>query len=441
MNGLNLKTPTNGLSFLTSPLTASLRAASTIMLQTWLRLSLLYVLPIYVCMFCSHLKSQGQIHKTNRHSAANSFGGSATSHGKYSARSWLGLNNSYSFNRHATHRYPSVVVVPVDLGLWSSYFGAGMYPPIYPPFYGPSFSHAPNDPGQGPWLPSPYASQLESGVDESDERFDAGYLGAGVLAEEPPQIMQAAVSSLHTTASAPAVRGGFPIIITKAIARIPQRRAEAAFRAGDYHLAASLARQVVTLESDNGLAYLFSAQACFAIGDYDSALSNLRAASKILPVEQWGYIAKNFRLFYGQNDYVRHMNRLEQFLNERPVYVPARIVRAHQWASLGYLDEAQIDLRVATAYRPKDEFANRLLESLEATGLGVSQSSQLNPPFPSSSNLPPQPKILSTPKKLQNPSSVIESEPLPSPEENDQLELLDEFQLPDRTADPPQNGK
>jgi Tfp pilus assembly protein PilF len=233
----------------------------------------------------------------------------------------------------------------------------------------------------------------------------------------------------------------YPTILTRARARSAQKRAEDAFRRGDYQLANSLARQVVTLDSDNGAARLFSAHTSFAIGDYEAAAEDLRTALYLLPNEQWDFVVKNFRHFYGRNDYVIQMQQLDQFISDRPVHIAARMVRGHQWVCLGHLDSADQDISIALAKRANDEALRRLLEWINlraaaSQGLSAQQPTiQLGPIEPMQiefdSPVEPPPTV---PNSAQPELPSVESPSvgtLPAPGETE-LESLDDFDLPNR---------
>jgi Tfp pilus assembly protein PilF len=370
---------------------------------------------------------------TMRSTTPTHFGGSGLPRGSHWATPSRGFHSHGQSHRHHANRYSNVVVVPFNLGAWDAFYG-GPQGPMSWPMQSPMYPHGHWYGGDVPSIYSPFGSP----IDPRGDGFNYGFFpspsfgNSSLLADLPPHMASATVTSSGPANVSAATSANYPIIITKAIARSAQRRSEAAFRAGEYHLAASLARQVVTVETDNGLAFLFSAQACFAIGNYDSAVQDLREAAKLLSVEELGFVIRNFRLFYGQNDYVRHMYRLEQFLIERPVYVPARIVRGHQWAYLGFPDEAKNDFLVAISYRPNDELANRLLESLDESGLTLNETHRLKQPFPRSMAAEPQPHVISSPKTIGTLPQKIETESLPEPEQQSEFEDLNDFQLPDR---------
>jgi hypothetical protein len=335
---------------------------------------------------------------------------------------WSGPGAGPRSVRHSAN----VILVPFGLAPWSGpfpvtefpWFGAdfGPIPPGYPPGYGYGYGF-----GQ-PSLAFPGDELAYSRLTDRD-------YGNPGSSDTPNQSLTIPVDTPYTLSS-DAARHYYPIINTKASARNAQRRAEEAFRAGNYHLAASLARQVVTLDADNGLALLFSSQASFAIGRYDAAAEDLKAAVELLPPDQWNYIGKNFRQFYGQNDYVRQMNRLERFLNDRPVYAPARLIRGHQWASLGYHEIAREDFAMVLAYRHNEATAKRLLEQLELQEFGGGSSDQSDMPVPNTRQLSPVQLKSGNRQPLPSPRSTLQTEDLPAPDDLDAFKQLDELELP-----------
>lgn len=233
----------------------------------------------------------------------------------------------------------------------------------------------------------------------------------------------------------------YPTIHTKAIARSAQGRAEAAFRNGDYQLASGLARQVVTLDSDNGFAFLFASHTSFAVCDYDQAAKDLQIAIELLPADQWDFVVKNYRHFYGRNDYVRQMEMLNNFLINRPLHVPARIVRGHHWGSLGHLKSAYDDLSIAISKRANDETILKLLERFNPAGVINPHANFVQQPAPWL-NEPPSLKNSVDQQAESTNDGLFEApsfppdqppmETLPAPDNHDKLETLDDFQLPNR---------
>lgn len=174
----------------------------------------------------------------------------------------------------------------------------------------------------------------------------------------------------------------YPNIPTKAAAFSAQQRAEAEFREGNYEEAKRLARQVVILDPENGMARLFSAQTLFAVNDYPAAVQEIKTAIDLLPPQDWDAVVRDFRLFYGKNDYVDQMDRLNQFLMDFPTHREGHLLRGYQFASLGYVDAAINDLQYAIAVRADERLASDLLRWVRGEKFSTDDS-QINAPLPS----------------------------------------------------------
>ena len=202
----------------------------------------------------------------------------------------------------------------------------------------------------------------------------------------------------------------FPVILTKAAALSSQQRAEAAFRDGRYDTAAKLARQSALLDQENGLVLLFASQTQFAIGNYDQAAADLLAATDLLPSDQWSKIVKNFRAFYGQNDYVAQTDRLTQHLATRPDDFKARTIRGFHYGSLGYLSSAKNDFLLALSVNPNDRLTHRLLPVLGESAKPSSIPQPLEEPIPQ--DIIPQIEQLPFPGGMEEIDSLPEDLPL-----------------------------
>jgi hypothetical protein len=135
-----------------------------------------------------------------------------------------------------------------------------------------------------------------------------------------------------------------PIIETNQLAATSHLKAERAFRAGDYGQAARFAGLAKSLDDSNGKLMLFAAQAHFANGEYRESLDALSNANKILPSEDLAWVVDNFKLFYGQNDFVSQMKSLSAHLKQSPNDAAAWLLRGYQYGALGYPDAAKKDL-------------------------------------------------------------------------------------------------
>jgi tetratricopeptide (TPR) repeat protein/Ni/Co efflux regulator RcnB len=153
------------------------------------------------------------------------------------------------------------------------------------------------------------------------------------------------------------------IIETNDLASSSHLKAERAFRSGDYGQAARFVGLSRSLDESNGKLTLFAAQAHFANGEYREAAAALKKAHSILEPNQLGYVVQNYKLFYGQNDFVTQMQQLSNHLNSSPEDARAWLLRGFQYGALGYPEAARKDLT-----RAKDLGANAdLVETLLST--------------------------------------------------------------------------
>ncbi|MFK7769495.1 MAG: tetratricopeptide repeat protein [Mariniblastus sp.] len=183
----------------------------------------------------------------------------------------------------------------------------------------------------------------------------------------------------------------YPQIATTATGRSIQRRAEAAFKIGDYRTAESLASQALVIERDNGKVFLFASQAAFATANFSMAVEYLDKATAMLPSDQWTSVVQNYKTFYGRNDYVGQTNRLTQHLASSPTDADAFVLRGYHYGSLGYVDAATLDFQRALGLNPKHKLANRLMPILGSNPVAVSEEVEAPIPgavFPSSSRVP-----------------------------------------------------
>lgn len=165
----------------------------------------------------------------------------------------------------------------------------------------------------------------------------------------------------------------YPKVSTTASGRDIQRRSEMAFKTGDYRNAESLASQAMVIEPRNGQLMLFASQASFANGNFSQAASYLNKATQELPSDQWSFIVKNYKGFYGRNDYVTQTNRLTQHLASNPTDANAFALRGYHYGSLGYVDAATNDFQSALAADPNHDLSKRLLPVLGTIPLPASE--------------------------------------------------------------------
>jgi len=163
---------------------------------------------------------------------------------------------------------------------------------------------------------------------------------------DPTQSNQEAIDQL----------GLAPIIETNQLAAASHLKAERAFRAGDYGQAARFSGLSKSLDESNGKLLLFASQAHFANGEYREAVDALTKANSLLPTEEMGWVVENFKLFYGQNDFVSQIKQLSTHLQQSPTDSGAYLLRGYQYGALGYPDAAKKDLQRAKELGANIEF-------------------------------------------------------------------------------------
>ncbi len=162
----------------------------------------------------------------------------------------------------------------------------------------------------------------------------------------------------------PTLAAKFPVIRTSAMALRSQQLAENEFREGEYQSAAKFVKEAILLDENNGHLLLFSSHAQFAAGNYSESARDLEKATQLLVSDQWPYVAKNFRKFYGKNDYVAQTDSLTAFTDKFPNDHAAKTLRGFHYGSLGYADAATTDFLQALAAKPDYVLANKLLPVL-----------------------------------------------------------------------------
>jgi tetratricopeptide (TPR) repeat protein len=97
----------------------------------------------------------------------------------------------------------------------------------------------------------------------------------------------------------------------------PLARAYSAFAKGDYGQSIDEFSKALAANPDDGLIYLARAQAYIAIGDYGAANGDIREGMRVIP--DWPDVAINLKKLYSApQDFASHLNRLENWVRERP---------------------------------------------------------------------------------------------------------------------------
>ncbi len=141
-----------------------------------------------------------------------------------------------------------------------------------------------------------------------------------------------------------------------------QRRAEAAFRDGDYQTALRQARHALIDRPQDGKLYLLTAQTLLALGDYRSSAAAIHQGVSLLDDKDWGYVVENYDRYYRGRRFVEQIKRLGEYLKANPEAAEVYFVRGYQFGFLGYRDVAVDDLSRAFELEPRDELAARLIE-------------------------------------------------------------------------------
>jgi hypothetical protein len=156
--------------------------------------------------------------------------------------------------------------------------------------------------------------------------------------------------------------GMAPVIEVSKLAADSQLKAERAFRAGEYGKAARFAGLATSLDESSGKLKLFASQAHFANGEYSEAAMMLVKATRELDSLQLGWVVENFKLFYGQNDFVNQTRSLSAHLKLNPSDGNAWLLRGYQYGALGYPDAARSDLSKAKEFGVDAAVVDKMLE-------------------------------------------------------------------------------
>jgi tetratricopeptide (TPR) repeat protein len=112
---------------------------------------------------------------------------------------------------------------------------------------------------------------------------------------------------------------------------------------------------------NDGRVLLFLSQSLFAMGDYQGAITAAYHGMSLLETEDWGYVVQNYTRYYGKDDYVTQMNKLNEYIKANPNAAYAHALRGYQFGYLGHEEQARKDLGKAIELEQRDEFAARLV--------------------------------------------------------------------------------
>jgi len=144
-------------------------------------------------------------------------------------------------------------------------------------------------------------------------------------------------------------------------------RGEAAFKAGDYKGAVYAWRHALVDDTKNPVVVMMLSQALFATGQFDEAAGAAETAMHVLPKDQWGVVARNYKELYGNAaDYANQLRALEKAVGEKPNEPALRFLAGYHYAYLGFPQQAVDQLDKALKLNPKDEMAKLLRDEMRA---------------------------------------------------------------------------
>lgn len=169
-----------------------------------------------------------------------------------------------------------------------------------------------------------YADQDPSGGGASD--------GFSALPQTAPQISGATTSARPATPAVDLAPANPKGLFETALLR---------FRLGRYDEALGRLDQLLLADPDHGQAELLSAQALFALGEYEGAVAALDRATKLLPESEWDRYVAGYRDFFPSAlRYAVHLRTLERYIDEHPENTESRLLLAYHYGSLGYAEQA-----------------------------------------------------------------------------------------------------
>jgi len=265
------------------------------------------------------LGGHGVGHGLGGHGVGHSLGGHGVGHG-------LGGHGvGHGFGGHGGH---------FDYGHVYPYFGFSISP-----WYG-GYGY-----GSSCYLPAYYAGSYTTGYRAAVETVEITDVTPIAVGQVQPSVNRQVTNRPITTVEGEAFR----------------RKAEAAFRAGDFQRAARMANHALVEMPRNGKFLLFAAQTLFAVGDYRNSALLTHQATDFLDPQQWGYVVENYKQFYRGRAYVDQMALLSKHLEKNPGAAYAYFLRGYQRGFLGHLQSARTDLNKTVEIESRDQLAKQLI--------------------------------------------------------------------------------
>src|SRR5262249_10030746 len=159
---------------------------------------------------------------------------------------------------------------------------------------------------------------------------------------------------------------------------------EADFKAGDYKGAVYAWRHALVDDPQNAVLGMMLAQALFANGQFDEAAGATQMAMQMLPKDQWGVVASNYKDLYGNpQEYTDQLRALEKAVKAKPDNPATRFLLGFHYAYLGFPKEAVDQLDRGIKIAPQDEGAKQLRNEMRAK-LPKPEAGPAVPPTPES---------------------------------------------------------
>ena len=181
-----------------------------------------------------------------------------------------------------------------------------------------------------------------------------------------------ALANARATRMAPRPTGG-ELVLAKGY----YGSAREAFRHAAYGDALRLGRQAeaaTPLAANNAL----MAQALFAVGNYNGAAVEARAAAATGPLTTWQTLLDYYAFNVAR--YRNQLQALEQYVRDYPSASPGHFLLGYEYLIAGQTERGQDQLAIALVLDPLDLVAKRLLEREGVTVSGAS------PPHSANSN-------------------------------------------------------
>lgn len=141
-------------------------------------------------------------------------------------------------------------------------------------------------------------------------------------------------------------------------------RGESSFKTRDFKNATYYWRHAVVDDPKNGVLVMMLGQSLFATGQFEEAAGATQAGIQMLPKDQWGVVAGNYKELYTNiQDYTDQLRALEKAVKDKPDDPATRFLVGYHYGYLGYPKEAIKELDKTLELAPKDEVAKKLRDA------------------------------------------------------------------------------